>query len=84
MWVQTTGSCFGTMAEVVIHVILANYSTHKRNADWLYKYQGRVQFDLTPTPTSLPLPQGGSSAGIRFELHSYRQVSQFSARLQSR
>ena len=26
-----------------IHVILDNYSTHKRNADWLDKYQGRVK-----------------------------------------
>jgi transposase len=35
-----------------IHVILDNYSTHKRNADWLDKYQGRVQFHFTPTPAS--------------------------------
>ena len=35
-----------------IHVILDNYSTHKRNADWLDKYQGRVQFHFTPTSAS--------------------------------
>ena len=27
-----------------IHVILGNYSTHKRNDDWLAKYRGRVHF----------------------------------------
>src|ERR1700738_3687144 len=27
-----------------IHVILDNYCTHKRNDDWLAKYEGRVQF----------------------------------------
>lgn len=35
-----------------IHVILDNYSTHKRNDDWLAKYQGRVQFHFTPTSAS--------------------------------
>ena len=35
-----------------IHVILDNYSTHKRNADWLAKYEGRAQFHLTPTLAS--------------------------------
>jgi transposase len=35
-----------------IHVILDNYSTHKRNHDWLAKYQGRVQFHFTPTSAS--------------------------------
>jgi transposase len=35
-----------------IHVILDNYSTHKRNADWLDKYQGRFQFHFTPTSAS--------------------------------
>ncbi len=35
-----------------IHVILDNYCTHKRNADWLDKYQGRVQFHFTPTSAS--------------------------------
>jgi transposase len=35
-----------------IHVILDNYSTHKRNADWLAKFEGRVQFHFTPTSAS--------------------------------
>ena len=35
-----------------IHVILGNYSTHKRNDDWLAKYRGRVQFHFTPTSAS--------------------------------
>ena len=35
-----------------IHVILDNYATHKRNADWLAKYEGRVQFHFTPTSAS--------------------------------
>jgi transposase len=35
-----------------IHVILDNYSTQKRNADWLAKYAGRVQFHFTPTSAS--------------------------------
>ena len=35
-----------------IHVILDNYSTHKRNDDWLAKYRGRVQFHFTPTSAS--------------------------------
>jgi transposase len=35
-----------------IHVILDNYSTHKKNADWLAKYDGRVQFHFTPTSAS--------------------------------
>lgn len=35
-----------------IHVILDNYCTHKRNHDWLAKYQGRVQFHFTPTSAS--------------------------------
>ena len=39
-------------AEKEIHVIVDNYSTHKRNADWLEKYQGRVQFHFTPTSDS--------------------------------
>ena len=39
-------------AEKEIHVIVDNYSTHKRNADWLEKYQGRVQFHFTPTSAS--------------------------------
>ena len=35
-----------------IHVILDNYSTHKRNDEWLAKYEGRVQFHFTPTSAS--------------------------------
>jgi transposase len=35
-----------------IHVILDNYCTHKRNADWLAKYEGRVHFHFTPTSAS--------------------------------
>ena len=35
-----------------IHVILDNYSTHKRNHDWLAKYEGRVHFHFTPTSAS--------------------------------
>lgn len=35
-----------------IHVILDNYSTHKRNEDWLAKYEGRVQLHFTPTSAS--------------------------------
>ena len=39
-------------ADKEIHVILDNYCTHKRNADWLDKYQSRVQFHFTPTSAS--------------------------------
>jgi len=39
-------------ADKEIHVILDNYCTHKRNEDWLAKYQGRVQFHFTPTSAS--------------------------------
>jgi transposase len=35
-----------------IHVILDNYSPHKRNDDWLSKFEGRVQFHFTPTSAS--------------------------------
>ena len=35
-----------------IHVIMDNYCTHKRNDDWLAKYEGRVQFHFTPTSAS--------------------------------
>jgi transposase len=35
-----------------IHVILDNYSTHKRNEDWLARFEGRVQFHFTPTSAS--------------------------------
>ena len=35
-----------------IHVILDNYSTHKRNEEWLAKYERRVIFHFTPTSAS--------------------------------
>jgi transposase len=35
-----------------IHVILDNYCTHKKNTEWLAKYEGRVQFHFTPTSAS--------------------------------
>jgi transposase len=35
-----------------IHVILDNYCTHKRNTEWLAKYEGRMQFHFTPTSAS--------------------------------
>ena len=35
-----------------IHVILDNYSTHKKNDDWLAKFEDRVQFHFTPTSAS--------------------------------
>jgi transposase len=35
-----------------IHVILDNYSTHKKNDLWLAKYEGRVLFHFTPTSAS--------------------------------
>jgi transposase len=35
-----------------IHVIVDNYSTHKKKSDWLAKYNGRVQFHFTPTSAS--------------------------------
>ena len=39
-------------ADKEIHVILDNYSTHKKNNDWLAKFEGRVQFHFTPTSAS--------------------------------
>jgi transposase len=42
----------GLPADKEIHVILDNYCTHKRNDDWLVKYEGRVQFHFTPTSAS--------------------------------
>jgi transposase len=46
----------GVLADVEsdkeVHVILDNYSTHKRNQEWLAKYEGRVQFHFTPTSAS--------------------------------
>lgn len=35
-----------------VHVILDNYCTHKKNNEWLKKYEGRVQFHFTPTSAS--------------------------------
>lgn len=35
-----------------IHVILDNYSPHKKNEDWLARFEGRVQFHFTPTSAS--------------------------------
>src|SRR5580658_9453989 len=35
-----------------IHVILDNYSPHKRNDDWLARFEGRVQFHFTPISAS--------------------------------
>ncbi len=35
-----------------IHLILDNYCTHKRNDDWLARYEGRVHFHFTPTSAS--------------------------------
>jgi transposase len=39
-------------ADKEIHVVLDNYSPHKRNEDWLAKFEGRVQFHFTPTSAS--------------------------------
>ena len=39
-------------ADKEIHVIVDNYSTHKKNDDWLAKFEGRVQFHFTPTSAS--------------------------------
>ena len=39
-------------ADKEIHVILDNYSTHKKNDDWIAKFEGRVQFHFTPTSAS--------------------------------
>lgn len=39
-------------ADKEIHVILDNYSTHKRNEEWLAKFEGRVHFHFTPTSAS--------------------------------
>jgi transposase len=42
----------GQPQDRAIHVILDNYSPHKRNDDWLAKFEGRVQFHFTPTSAS--------------------------------
>jgi transposase len=39
-------------ADKEIHVILDNYSPHKKNETWLAKYEGRVHFHFTPTSAS--------------------------------
>ena len=39
-------------ADKEIHVILDNSCTHKKNDEWLGKYQGRVRFHFTPTSAS--------------------------------
>jgi len=39
-------------ADKELHVILDNLNTHKKNADWLAKYDGRVVFHFTPTSAS--------------------------------
>ncbi len=38
--------------EKEIHVVLDKYSTHKKNDDWLAKYEERVRFHFTPTSAS--------------------------------
>ena len=43
-------------ADKEIHVILDNYCTHKRNDDWLAKYEGRVQIPLHPDVGQLAQP----------------------------
>lgn len=39
-------------ADKDIHVILDNLCTHKKNEDWLARYEGRVHFHFTPTSAS--------------------------------
>jgi transposase len=39
-------------ADKDIHVILDNYSTHKKNDAWLANFEGRVRFHFTPTSAS--------------------------------
>ena len=39
-------------ADRELHVILDNYSTHKKNDGWLARYEGRVRFHFTPTSAS--------------------------------
>ncbi len=46
------GVIAGQPPDKEIHVILDNYSTHKKNDDWLAKFAGRVQFHFTPTSAS--------------------------------
>ena len=46
------GVIAGQPPDKEIHAILDNYSTHKKNDDWLAKFEGRVQFLFTPTSAS--------------------------------
>ena len=46
------GVIAGQPPDKQIHVILDNYSTHKKNDAWLANYAGRVQFHFTPTSAS--------------------------------
>jgi transposase len=46
------GVIAGQPTDQELHVILDNYSTHKKNDDWLAKFEGRVQFHFTPTSAS--------------------------------
>jgi transposase len=39
-------------ADKEVHVILDNLNTHKKNEDWLARYEGRVVFHFTPTSAS--------------------------------
>src|SRR5450631_4187978 len=39
-------------ADLELHVILDNYSTHKKNQEWLKQFDGRVHFHFTPTSAS--------------------------------
>lgn len=42
----------GLPQDMEIHVILDNLCTHKKNDDWLARYEGRVHFHFTPTSAS--------------------------------
>lgn len=46
------GVLAGQPQDKEIHVILDNYSPHKRNDDWLAKFEGRVRFHFTPASAS--------------------------------
>jgi transposase len=39
-------------ADKEVHVVLDNLNTHKKNDDWLAKFDGRVRFHFTPTSAS--------------------------------
>jgi transposase len=55
-WEDFCGFLDGVLADqpphAEIHVILNNYSPHKRNNDWLAKFERRMQFHFTPTSAS--------------------------------